>query len=111
MFTHENLVGYLKASTATADDKTALLGAELYKFWDDIPDGAEIKEGERVRHPKTDPILWKCNPGQTHNKQTNWAPSIHTASLWTAISDDTHTETDELGTVYSHSFALDGYFG
>lgn len=88
MFTHENLVGYLKASTATVDDKTALLGAELYPQWETLSDGSEIAQGTRVRH--TD-VLWKCI--KTHNKQANWAPSIHTASLWTAISDNTHAGT------------------
>lgn len=86
MFTHENLVTYLKNSRPLMDDKNALLGMELYTFWDDIPEGTEIKEGERLRHPKVDPILWKCI--KTHNKQTNWAPSIHTASLWTAINEE-----------------------
>ena len=83
MFTHENLVGYLKASTATVDDKTALLGAELYPQWETLSDGSEIAQGTRVRH--TD-VLWKCI--KTHNKQANWAPSIHTASIWTAINEE-----------------------
>lgn len=83
MFTHENLVGYLKASTTAVDDKTALLGAELYPQWETLSDGAEIAQGVRVRH--TD-ILWKCI--QKHNKQANWAPSIHTASIWTAINEE-----------------------
>lgn len=83
MFTHENLVGYLKASTTAVDDKTALLGAELYPQWESLSDGAEIAQGTRVRH--TD-VLWKCI--KTHNKQANWAPSIHTASLWTAINEE-----------------------
>jgi len=83
MFTHENLVGYLKASTTAVDDKTALLGAELCPQWETLSDGAEIAQGVRVRH--TD-ILWKCI--QKHNKQANWAPSIHTASIWTAINEE-----------------------
>lgn len=88
MFTHENLVGYLKASTIAVDDKTALLGAELYPQWETLSDGSEIAQGVRVRHAD---VLWKCI--KTHNKQANWAPSIHTASLWTAISDNTHAGT------------------
>lgn len=82
------LVTVLKAGRDTFTDETALVGKELYPQWESLSDGAEIAQGVRVRH--TD-VLWKCI--KTHNKQANWAPSIHTASLWTAISDNTHAGT------------------
>ncbi len=82
------LVTVLKAGRDTFTDETALVGKELYPQWETLSDGAEIAEGTRVRH--TD-VLWKCI--KTHNKQANWAPSIHTASLWTAISDSSQAGT------------------
>lgn len=82
------LVTVLKAGRDTFTDETALVGKELYPQWETLSDGSEIAQGTRVRH--TD-VLWKCI--KTHNKQANWAPSIHTASLWTAISDNTHAGT------------------
>ena len=77
------LVTVLKAGRDTFTDETALVGKELYPQWETLSDGSEIAQGTRVRH--TD-VLWKCI--KTHNKQANWAPSIHTASIWTAINEE-----------------------
>lgn len=74
---HSELIEYLKSSTATVDDQTALTGMELYPHW---AVGLEIKEGERYQ---CEGKLYKCIT--EHITQDNWKPSVDTSSLWTVI--------------------------
>ena len=87
MATERDLIELLASIRPTLTDKKALTFKAMYRHWQDIADGAEIKENDRLQH---DGILWKCI--KTHNKQADWFPSISTASIWTAINE-THAGT------------------
>ena len=73
------LVQWTKEARLTANDKTALIGKDLYPQW---KPNISVKKDERYQ---CDGILWKCL--KDHTTQDNWKPSIHTASLWTAINE------------------------
>lgn len=76
--THNELVEAMKGMTATATDEIAAKAADLYPVW--RPD-AHVKAGDRFTY---EGILWKCIT--EHDTQADRAPSINTASLWTAIN-------------------------
>ena len=88
MLSHKDLVTYLKDSVTQVDDGTALIGKAFVPEWDSYPDGHNFTVGYRVN---CDEVLWKCI--QAHAKQSNWRPSIYTASVWTAINSGAHTGT------------------
>lgn len=78
---HSELVDVLKSAVTVVDDATAYIGKDLYPEWDSFEDGYQFTTGTRVN---CDDVLWKCITA--HAKQSNWRPSINTASLWTAIN-------------------------
>lgn len=86
---HEELVNYLKSSTNQVDDQTAVICKDFYPAWDSFAEGYNFAVGDRVN---CDDVLWKCIGA--HAKQENWRPSIHTASIWTAINEE-HAGTIE----------------
>lgn len=74
--THEELIGFMKNSRATADDQTAANAAELYPVWNETK---AYTVGDRVRY---DSILYKCL--QAHTAQTTWTPT-DAPSLWAKV--------------------------
>lgn len=95
------LVNWAKEARLTVTDKVALAGKDLYPLWDELP-GIEQHEvpahkfvkDERIRVMIDDEILLaKCVT--PHEKQDNYKPSIHTASLWVFIRDENQEGTKE----------------
>ena len=88
----EELVNYIKDARFTASDQTAVKGIELYPEWAvGIEITSEMIEAGQNRY-RCDGILWKTET--PHTTQENWRPSIHTASIWTAINEE-HAGTIE----------------
>lgn len=79
----EALVEFLKNARLTANDKTALIGIELYPIWEA---GLTVKVGDRYQYNGK---LYKCI--QAHTTQATWTPDV-TSALWVVI-DVEHSGT------------------
>ena len=76
---HNDLVAYLKGTTALADDQTAARAVELYKSW---AAGLSVAAGDRLQY---DGQLYKVITD--HTTQADWTPDT-AASLFTVIDVD-----------------------
>lgn len=76
---HNDLVAYLKGTTALADDQIAARAVELYKSW---AAGLSVAAGDRLQY---DGQLYKVITD--HTTQADWTPDT-AASLFTVIDVD-----------------------
>lgn len=88
----EQFKSFINIQCETLTDEQALLVADFYEAWENIPDGAELKEGRRLRY-EADGLLYKVKTGQTHKKQSDWNPK-DAATLFEVI-EPKHTGTKE----------------
>ncbi len=70
-------------------DSDALNCRSIFGNWEDIQDGSEIKQGERLNYNGG---LWKC--AKTHNKQSDWYPGAD-PTLFEQLDADEHAGTLE----------------
>lgn len=87
--THNELVEYMKASTTTIDDQTALSAIELYPEWQDSPTSYVV--GDRVRFTFSDGKTKLCKCKQDHEALSNRTPELYPAG-WDVI-DVVHAGT------------------
>lgn len=85
-------------------DEQALIAADLYPLWSNLPDGTTLTKQEEV---VTGTEITKVRYGEklykvitTHKKQADWFPGQETASLFTVI-DEEHDGTQEDPIPYS----------
>lgn len=86
MATKQDLIDLLAEARSVLYDSRALKFKSMYPVW---AVGIEITQemiNEGKNRYQCDGILWKCI--QPHTTQENWRPSIHTASLWTAVNEE-----------------------
>lgn len=85
----------LKQAEITAesnDSEQAYEVSSLYPYFPDIPEGTRLKEKTKVLH--SDGILYEVKEGQTHAKQSNWAPDV-SPSLFTPIPRESEAGTKD----------------
>lgn len=88
----EQFKSFINIQCETLTDEQALLVSDFYEAWENTPDGAELKEGKRLRY-EVDGLLYKVKTGQTHKKQSDWNPK-DAATLFEVI-EPKHTGTKE----------------
>lgn len=85
-------------------DEQALVVADLYPLWSDLPNGMvltkqeEVVTGMEITKVRHENKLYKII--KTHQKQSDWAPGQATASLFTVIEEN-HEGTEEDPIPYS----------